>query len=93
MSNARLVAASIVGLLFSGPLAFADPAQPPAAAPTAQNDPDAIVCRSGEVTLGSRLPGPRVCQTQRQWDALQKDSAQELHEMQQRDLTATISGH
>ncbi len=38
--------------------------------PQGDGDPDSITCRSPEVLPGSRLPGPQVCQTNRQWASL-----------------------
>jgi hypothetical protein len=38
--------------------------------PQGNGDPDGITCRSPEVLPGSRLPGPKVCQTNRQWASL-----------------------
>ncbi len=35
--------------------------------PQGTGDPDAVTCRSPEALPGSRLPGPQVCQTNRQW--------------------------
>jgi beta-lactamase regulating signal transducer with metallopeptidase domain len=35
--------------------------------PQGNGDPDGITCRSPEALPGSRLPGPKVCQTNRQW--------------------------
>jgi hypothetical protein len=34
------------------------------------NDPDATYCRRPQPQTDSRLMGPRVCMTNRQWDAL-----------------------
>jgi beta-lactamase regulating signal transducer with metallopeptidase domain len=38
--------------------------------PRGNGDPDSITCRSPEVLPGSRLPGPKVCQTNREWASL-----------------------
>ena len=38
--------------------------------PQGNGDPDSVTCRSPEPLPGSRLPGPRVCQTNRQWASL-----------------------
>lgn len=38
--------------------------------PQGDGDPDSITCRSPEALPGSRLPGPKVCQTNRQWARL-----------------------
>jgi beta-lactamase regulating signal transducer with metallopeptidase domain len=38
--------------------------------PQGNGDPDGMTCRAPEVLPGSRLPGPKVCQTNRQWASL-----------------------
>jgi BlaR1 peptidase M56 len=38
--------------------------------PQGNGDPDNVTCRLPEALPGSRLPGPRVCQTNRQWAML-----------------------
>ena len=38
--------------------------------PQGNGDPDAVTCRLPEALPGSRLPGPQVCQTNRQWASL-----------------------
>jgi len=38
--------------------------------PQGTGDPDAVTCRLPQTLPGSRLPGPRVCQTNRQWASL-----------------------
>jgi hypothetical protein len=38
--------------------------------PEGAGDPDGVTCRVPEALPGSRLPGPRVCQTNRQWASL-----------------------
>jgi hypothetical protein len=82
MSKVSLFAVSVAGLLMSGSLAFADPAQSMPAAPAASADLDAIVCHAGETPIGTRLPGPRVCHTQREWNQIRLDSQQQVQLMQ-----------
>lgn len=88
MRMRRLSALSLAGLLVSGPIAVADPAQTaapaavPAPAPSGDNDPDRIVCRSGTPPTGTRIPGPRVCHTQREWDDMRRQSQEQLTKMQ-----------
>ena len=57
----------------------ANSASPPRAAvkevlvalyPQGNGDPDGVTCRVPEALPGSRLPGPRICQTNRQWASL-----------------------
>lgn len=38
--------------------------------PQGEGDPDGVTCRLPQALPGSRLPGPRVCQTNRQWASL-----------------------
>ncbi len=38
--------------------------------PQGNGDPEGVTCRSPETLPGSRLPGPKVCQTNRQWASL-----------------------
>lgn len=85
MSNLRLLLVAIAATIMSGSFALADTAQSPAAQATpspANNDPDAIVCRTGAPPTGSRLGAQRVCHTQKQWDQLQQDTAREVGIMQ-----------
>ncbi|HEX4178481.1 MAG TPA: M56 family metallopeptidase, partial [Rhizomicrobium sp.] len=46
------------------------PAPAVALYPQGNGDPDSVTCRIPETLPGSRLPGPRVCQTNRQWASL-----------------------
>lgn len=82
MSKARLIVVSVMGLLVSGPVAFADPPQTPAPAASSNSDLDAIVCRAGEAPIGTRLPGPRVCHSQKEWNQIQQDSARQVQYLQ-----------
>jgi beta-lactamase regulating signal transducer with metallopeptidase domain len=38
--------------------------------PQGNGEPDSLTCRSPEALPGSRLPGPKVCQTNRRWASL-----------------------
>jgi len=38
--------------------------------PQGNGDPEGVTCRFPETLPGSRLPGPKVCQTNRQWASL-----------------------
>ncbi|HEY2010434.1 MAG TPA: M56 family metallopeptidase [Rhizomicrobium sp.] len=38
--------------------------------PQGNGDPDRVTCRVPEALPGSRLPGPRICQTNREWASL-----------------------
>jgi hypothetical protein len=66
----------------------------PTATPVVQaapaEDPNEIVCKSGEPTVGTRLPSQRQCHTRKQWAQIQEDSQRELH-AQQMERSATTS--
>ncbi len=51
------------------------------------DDPNEVVCHSAEPTVGSRIPGSRVCHTRKQWADMQRDSAQMLGQTQQQGFT------
>lgn len=86
------------GLLLAALPAIADPASvspvPSTPPTTASNttdsstpDPDEIVCRAGEPPMGSHIPGPRICHTRRDWDAMRKQNQEDVERMQQTGLT------
>jgi len=54
----------------------------PAAQPAPQDDPNEMICKSGEPILGSRFPGPRVCRTRKEWDQIRRDSQDALYHQQ-----------
>ena len=96
MQKSGLFALAIGGLLLS-PLAMAQQAAPdatpaatPAAAPQAPaEDPNEVICRTGEPILGSRFPGPRQCHTRKEWDQIKRDSQDALfHQQMQRSCNA-----
>jgi hypothetical protein len=72
--------------------ALADDTQtsPPATAPSVENDPNHVTCRSGQKPVGSMLPGPRVCHTKREWDDLREQSQRNLQMNQTRGLTTGV---
>jgi len=57
-------------------LAFAEDATPTA------NDQDQIDCRRGEPITGTRLPGPTVCHTKREWNQIQQDAQKTTSEIE-----------
>lgn len=95
MRKVRLLALSIAGVLALPVLAAADPAGTgtTAASSSTASDPDQIVCRAGEPTTGTRIPGSRVCHTQREWDELQRQSQEALERMQSNGLMNSPPGH
>ena len=84
------VFASVVGaLMMSSASVFAQdaaPANTAAAAPATQaapqDDPNEVICHSGEPILGSRFPGPRTCHTRKEWAQIQRDSQDALYHQQ-----------
>lgn len=56
------------------------------------NDPNQIVCRQGEPQVGTRIPGPRVCHTQREWDDLRQQSQDALTHNQINTFTQSKGG-
>lgn len=72
---------AFAGLLATSGYAFASNA-PDAANASIQENLDQIVCKAGKAPLGSRLPGPRECHTQREWNAIQQQSEDQLNHTQ-----------
>lgn len=92
--KAGLLAAMMGGILLSS-AAWAQqttaPAPTPDAAPQAApaNDPNEVICRTGQPQLGSRFPGPRQCHTRKEWDQIRRDSQDALfHQQMQRSCNA-----
>ena len=54
------------------------------------NDADKVVCKTGRPPLGSRLPGPRECHTQAQWDEMARTAHDELSRNQQKAQTGCL---
>ncbi len=67
-------------------------AQPAATTSDNQNDPDRIVCKSGEPLVGSHLPGPRVCHTLKEWDTIAHQNQQNLENAQNKHLLTGVPG-
>lgn len=74
--------ASVLAQATSTPAAAPTTPAAPAMQPTPHDDPDEIICRSGQPELGSRFPGPRTCHTRREWDQIQRDSQSALFQQQ-----------
>jgi len=64
--------------LFTLPALADDTQTSPAAAPSAQNNRNHVICRTGQKPVGSMLPGPRICHTKREWDDLTEQSRRNL---------------
>jgi hypothetical protein len=61
----------------------------PASSPTGPNSAEnqTMVCRTG-VLIGSRVPGPKVCKTQWEWDEAQRISRREIDRFQIRGYSS-----
>jgi uncharacterized protein involved in copper resistance len=85
ISGSLALAACMLAL--AGSAAAADPPSAqgaPAATKTATSDNlDKIVCKSEQV-VGSRIPGRKVCHTQRDWNQMQEDSRRNTDDSQNR---------
>ena len=63
-------------------VALTTPSLPAAAVAGTENRDSQIVCRrERQPTLGSRLPGPRMCQTRAQWRELEEHTQRELQQI------------
>jgi hypothetical protein len=100
MHKTQFLAVLVGGLLMSSVSVLAQDTSAPAAAPAAapataptqpQDDPNEVICKSGEPIVGSRFPGPRTCHTRKEWDQIKQDAQQALYH-QQMDR-AGASGH
>jgi len=58
----------------------------------ANGDANKVVCKAGRAPLGSRLPGPRECHTQAEWDAIARAAHEQLSNSQQRGLSGVQKG-
>jgi DNA-binding IscR family transcriptional regulator len=80
----RISAVTIVafaGFLATGGYAFASNA-PDTTNSSIQDNLDQVECKAGKAPLGSRLPGPRECHTQREWNEIQQQSQDALSHTQ-----------
>ena len=78
-------------LIMAVPALAAGPEAAPTTHPEARPDDgaDKLVCRR-QVVVGSRLPGPRVCRTQAQWDSNNRDDQDAIRRAQ--DHRRSVSG-
>jgi hypothetical protein len=77
---ATLVAAMVGGL----GAALADDAAKPdpnATADGPQLNKNEMICKRGDVTTGSRFPGPPVCHTRMEWEQLQRNARELVNGM------------
>lgn len=66
------------------PMTVSTPSAPASLSTTApaQNDPNELICRKGEPPIGSRIPGPSVCHTRAEWDAMRQQSREDTMKLQ-----------
>ncbi|MGH6871874.1 MAG: hypothetical protein ACREHE_10235 [Rhizomicrobium sp.] len=90
---AALLATALVGGMG---VAFADtPNGTTGTASQPAADPNEMICKRGEMTTGSRFPGPPICHTRLEWEQLQRNANESLQGMQNRldqQRGASISG-
>src|SRR3954465_5531434 len=65
--------ALIFSLLLATPALAQQPGTSYANFPNGEGDPLAITCRPPQVLPSSRLPGPEVCKTNKEWKRYRKD--------------------
>ena len=91
--RANVLGLIVVSSLMAVNLAWAQDATTKATAQMASHDdPDHVVCRSGEKPTGSMLPGPRVCHTQREWEDIRVQAQRGL-ELEQNHGMQSFTGH
>ncbi|HUJ03774.1 MAG TPA: hypothetical protein VLW75_09070 [Rhizomicrobium sp.] len=84
----RLSLTIIAAALFlAGPAFAADTGQQ---SDQAKPDPNEIICRAGEPTTGSLLPGPRVCHTRKEWDDMQRQTQDGVSQMQVKSMDSNL---
>ncbi|HEY2071584.1 MAG TPA: hypothetical protein VGG48_18635 [Rhizomicrobium sp.] len=94
----KYLAAAVLCAVVAGPtLAFADTPNGTTgtSATTTPVDPNEVICKRGEVTTGSRFPGPPICHTRLEWEQEQRNAQESLGNMENRlsqDRTTKITG-
>jgi hypothetical protein len=77
-----LMAAMVVSAMIGGAtLASADPAastDPNATNASPQLDKNEMICKRGEITTGSRFPGPPICHTRMEWEQIRRDDQEAM---------------
>jgi hypothetical protein len=79
MRKVTMAALLVSALVASAGVAFADTPNGntgTTAAPAA--DPNEVICKRGEVTTGSRFPGPPKCHTRMEWEQMQRNANEAL---------------
>ncbi|HEX3675446.1 MAG TPA: hypothetical protein VHU87_14335 [Rhizomicrobium sp.] len=82
MLKLTLAAVAVCAVVAGSTIAFADTPNGNGATPPA--DPNEMICKKGEVTTGSRFPGPTICHTRLEWEQEQKNANESLQGMQNR---------
>jgi len=100
MKKTPWLAVTAAGLFMCSAVAMAQqapsnsaPAASQAAAAAPADDPDEIVCHAGVAPTGTRLAGPRVCHTRREWDDIRKQSQDSVMLMQNLGRTGGTPGN
>ena len=95
-----LAAAAAFGMSLAGAMAQTTPSTAPTsatpasvdAASTSTGDPNRIICKRMAET-GTRLGGKRICQTQAEWDAQERQNQLDLqHEQNRGGMFSTPGG-
>ena len=81
MSRFAIIAAAVL---------LAGPALAQTAPQTTQDDPNEIICRSGEPVTGSHLPGPRECHTRKEWNDMQRQTQDAISHVQIQSMDSNL---
>ncbi len=57
---------------------------------TTQEDPNEIICRTGEPVTGSHLPGSRECHTRKEWDDMQRQTQDDISRAQIKSMDSDL---
>lgn len=78
---ATLVAAMVGGLGAALADDAAKPVDPNATTDGPQLNKNEMICKRGDVTTGSRFPGPPICHTRMEWEQLQRNARELINGM------------
>ncbi len=82
MRKLVLAAAVMSALVCGTAMSYADtPNGNTGTASTPVADPNEMICKKGEVTTGSRFPGPPICHTRMEWEQLQRNAQEALNHL------------
>ncbi|HEY8696886.1 MAG TPA: hypothetical protein VIM02_04655 [Rhizomicrobium sp.] len=89
--HTRVFGLIVVSSLLASNLAWAQEANTSAAPQmVSRDDPDHVICRSGEKPTGSMLPGPRICHTQKEWESIRAQAQRALELEQNHGLQSGV---